>query len=533
MWSLCAVAVAAAPPAIAQDYESSLLALEYAPDALARSPRLVGMGRLTLADDRHNRINLWDFAGNPAGIAESDSMTTLEYRPIIRASTSARDITGLTPIRQRQILRARQMLHEIELWRRSGRTAYGLDAAVSSLEVDRPYDLRVENRNRFTVPAILGAVNARVPWLGSDRFDYALRIGHWLETHSNRYYEFYDLPQGEFLGKPSAIVDPPDLFSPDRFETSALRGGVALSMRVTSGIRAAVGYDRARLKIKSTQIGERSTSQLDEKRPFDIGQASLVGRFGSQLEWGIDGRAWRARSEEFFFWSLSAGPTADPLSGRGKRLDRDEEGTSLKSRLRWTSGSLELGAGFGTSYRRTVVTPWYPTRPGDAAGFNDFLDLVGFRPGADTLRIPERVLVSRVESRGYEFSGGASWSLPGDDGTVGVEVHRWKRHDLELAHNAGPEPVAWDVRAGIEFHVNPSLRARGGVGYGIDDRDDLTSDDAYRRSVATLGLGFQPGGTGWGLDAGYAFEWVLPDFADPTSTREYRQQLAVQMRWPF
>ena len=32
----------------------------------------------------------------------------------------------------------------------------------------------------------------------------------------------------------------------------------------------------------------------------------------------------RSRSEEFFFWSVSAGPTQGPLSGSGKRLDRRE-----------------------------------------------------------------------------------------------------------------------------------------------------------------------------------------------------------------
>jgi len=65
-------ALAGALPAAAQQYESSLRSLDYSPDPLARSPRLLGMGQLTLADDLHNRIGLWDFAGNPTGIAEAE-----------------------------------------------------------------------------------------------------------------------------------------------------------------------------------------------------------------------------------------------------------------------------------------------------------------------------------------------------------------------------------------------------------------------------------------------------------------------------
>jgi hypothetical protein len=185
-------------------------------------------------------------------------------------------------------------------------------------------------------------------------------------------------------------------------------------MRVTRDIRLAAGYDRARVKVRSTLEGLRSTSKLDEDRPFDIGQASLVGRVGRHLELGVDGRAWRSHSEEFFFWSISAGPTQAPLSGSGKRLDRDEKGTSLRTRLRWTSGPLELGAAFSSRFGRTIVTPWYPRGAGDHPGFNDYLREVGTRVGADTLMMPESVIPSEIEERSHELSGGAACRCPGD-----------------------------------------------------------------------------------------------------------------------
>lgn len=531
---MCVGSFTGPTPAAAQRLDAALRSLDYAPDPIARSPRLLGMGRLTLADDLHNRISLWDFAGNPTGIAEAESVSTLEYRPVLRSSTTLRDVPAGLLVRERQELSARQGRHEVETWRRSpGSVAYGLIAEVATLQVDRPFSGTLERRGRFTLPAIGGAVNGRVPWLKRDRFDFSLRLRYSLEELDEDYFEFLRLPQGDYLGKASALAAPPDLFTPDRVETSDLRGGVGVAMRVTRDIKLALGYDRARVKVRSTLEGLRSTSKLDEDRPFDVGQASLVGRLGRHLEWGADGRAWRSHSEEFFFWSISAGPTQAPLSGSGKRLDRDEKGTSLRTRVRWTSGPLELGAGFGTRFGRTIVTPWYPRAAGDHPGFNDYLREVGNRVGADTLMLPEAVLPSQIEERSHEFSGGGSVALPGGRGVIGAEVHRRLGETLEASIAGGPQPSGWDVRAGAEVRVSPTFLARAGWNYGIDDRDDLSADDAYRATVATGGFGFKPEGARWSLDVGYAYEWVRPDFVDPARTRGSRQQVALQMRWPF
>ncbi len=530
----CLGALAGVSPSAAQSHDAALRSLDYSPDLLARSPRLLGMGRLTLADDLHNRITLWDFAGNPTGIAEAESVTTFEYRPVLHSSTVLRDVPAGTSLRERQQLAARQVRHGIETWRRSpGTTAYGLTAELATLQVDRAFGEAVEQRGRFSVPAIGGAVNGRVPWLNRDRFDFALRLGYGREIHDESYYEFLRLPQGDYLGKASAIVPAPDLFTPDRVETSNLHGGVGFSMRVTNDIKAAVGYDRASVKARATLEGLRSTSKVDEDRPFGIGQASLIGRFGRHLFWGADGRAWRSQSEEFYFWSISAGPTQAPLSGSGKRLDRDEKGTSLRTRVRWVSGPIELGAGFGTGFRRAIVTPWYPQGTGGPSGFNDFLGEIGSRPGADTLMLPERVTPSQIEERSYEFSGGGTWQLPDRRGVVGAEVHRWRSRSEQLAIGGGPEPTGWEVRAGGEYRCNATFLARAGGNYGVHDRDDLTADDAYRSAIATTGFGYQPEGSRCSVDLGYAHEWVRADFVDPARSRGSHQHLALQMRWQF
>src|ERR1044071_8627118 len=81
-------------PVRAQFYEDARYALELAPDPLARSPRLVGMGGLSLVvDDDHNRIDLWDFAHSPTGIMDADSNSTLELRPNTSSRSDVSDRT--------------------------------------------------------------------------------------------------------------------------------------------------------------------------------------------------------------------------------------------------------------------------------------------------------------------------------------------------------------------------------------------------------------------------------------------------------
>src|SRR5688572_27037518 len=91
----------------AQLYEEARQSLDFSPDATARSPRLLGMGRLSLADDVHGRINFWDFAGNPIGLADADSSSTFELRPA--TSSTAGRYRPLGDVRERQDLAGREL----------------------------------------------------------------------------------------------------------------------------------------------------------------------------------------------------------------------------------------------------------------------------------------------------------------------------------------------------------------------------------------------------------------------------------------
>ena len=65
-------------PARAQFVDPIRLGYELPPNPIARSPRLLGMGRLTMViPDDANSIELWDFANNPAGLYDTDSTSVM------------------------------------------------------------------------------------------------------------------------------------------------------------------------------------------------------------------------------------------------------------------------------------------------------------------------------------------------------------------------------------------------------------------------------------------------------------------------
>ena len=96
-WSWCVAVLAGfATPAWSQLAEHARTPVELPPDPIARSPRLLGMGRLTLLTDRDNRIELWDFAGNPVGLYDTDTVSVLSLRPGTASSSASHDFTYST-----------------------------------------------------------------------------------------------------------------------------------------------------------------------------------------------------------------------------------------------------------------------------------------------------------------------------------------------------------------------------------------------------------------------------------------------------
>jgi hypothetical protein len=514
---------AAAQPALL--YESALRQLDLSPDPILRSPRLLGMG-LTLPDDVHNRFNLWDLAGNPAGLMDADSASTFELRPATASASGMRDLEPGSPA-EREVLGARQVRIGYELWRRNTETqnAYGIHGELGSLRVDRPFGEDIAERGQFQVPRVTAAFTGAMPFILTERMRYAVRVDFAREVRNDEYHFRVRNPAGEYLSKDGAEAPPPDFFTPVDHEVSSLGGGVAFSYRFGAGLTASVGYDGVSAKIDGENSATRYFSGTAEERFYNIGQAALVGRFGP-LELGADGRGWRSNSEERYQFTLSGGIGQTPFNGRGKRLDREEEGSNLNARARVTAGPLQVGGGLLTGYRKVMVDP--------AIGPDGWNVMVADALArTDTLTAPDFVETNISAERSWEASTGATWRLPWSEGLVGAELHVLRSRIDQSRAGSGPLRKAWDARAGLEVPFTAALQGRLGYIYRDDDRDDFTRGNEWISNTVAAGLGLAPAGALWTLDAGYAIEFLQPDYPDPTEGRESRQRLAAQMRWAF
>jgi hypothetical protein len=516
-------ALVAQPPLL---YESARRSLDLSPDPVARSPRLLGMGRLVTPEDIHNRFNLWDLAQNPTGLMEADTVSTFEVRPSTAAASAKRDVTPGQSF-EREYLAAREILLGYEVWRRNTEsgTVYGLHGDLGTLRVDRPFSDDVEERGQFQVPRLTGVFSGRMPYLLSDRLRYGLRIHYAREERNDEYRFMVRNSAGEYVGQTGDVAPPPDFFTPLNHKVSSLGGGLAFAYRFGTLLTASIGYDGVSSSLRSDNTAARHFTGLGEDRFYNIGDIALVGRAGA-LEYGADARGWKAESEERYVFTLSAGIGQPPFGARGKRFDREEKGSTLNARARWTSGPLQLGAGLLTGYRKVVIHA-----DNQADSWNSMIVRAASR--TDTLELPDFIESNVSEERSWNGIVGGTWRLPWREALVGAEFHAIQVRLDQVLTGAGPYRKAWDIRTGLEVPFTSVLKGRIGYIYRTDDRDDLTTANEYLSHTGTIGLGLAPSGALWTVDAGYALEFLQPDFGDPTEARESRQQLAAQMRWAF
>lgn len=525
-------ACAAVAPARAQLYEDARRSLGLTPDPLARSPRLLGMGRLSFVlEDPRNRITLWDFARNPTGVLDDDSTSTLELIPSTHAASSLHDIPDSARTRERQDLAFREVRFGFETWHRTpGQSAYGLVGDMGLLRADRPISQDLERRSNISEPRVTGVVNGHLPVLLAKQMQYALRVVYGFQSSNDRFREIVRNAVGDYLDLDGNIVPPPDAFTPDEYSARTLGGGAALSYSVGEPLTIAAGFDQVGQLIKGQNQGGRYNSETRENRPFGSYQVTAVGRLAKQLEWGADAQKWRADSKASWLFSLSSGPASPPLAGRGSLYRRKEEGSTFRGRLRWMIGAFEVGGGFGAFRREThLVAP----APNDTTSFNAFRNEVYLNANADTLFIPDSVVTDALEEKSWEGGGGIGWTRSDRRMSFGAEFHRRQAESSGSLAGLGPKRVGWDVRAGIEYAPGTAVRMRTGYIHRWEDRDDRTRNNEYLSNAATAGLGLSPFGATWTIESGFVYEWEQSDFGDPGRQRSSRQQLVVRIFWPI
>lgn len=511
--------------ASAQFYEPSLSALDLSTDPLTRTPRLIGMGRLVLTvDDPDYRLDLWDFAGNPLGVADADTNSTMFLRPGTSSASGVTDYLGL----ERQNLAARGTRFGYEAFHRDDGQAFGVVGNFDGLRFDNVVGDDLERRRTLAQPFAMPILNGPMPWIGGGHMKYAVRLQAGGETLEDQYRAFVANNIGEYIDLAGTFQTDPNFFDPNRFRVNRYGVGGGLSYKFGNVLTAAAQLDAITERIRGSNTANRHAAETRENRPYALGQASLVGKIGKNFEWGADGRGWKSSSEQRWAFSISAGIGAIPLAGRGKLLDRKEEGTTLNTRARWTTGNLTLGGSYHTAYRKLEITPPLST---DLTSLNHFLDLVYLRPGADSLVLADSIVASTYSQYAMGAGGGASWKF--SRGTIGAEYH-WSR-DLRGSQlgGLGPRSIVWDARTGLEYQCNRVLTGRVGYIYRVTDRDDFTVQNEYLSHSVTAGMGVHPTGAIWSFESGYAIEFERSDFGDPGRARATRQVLGTQIRWTF
>lgn len=521
--------------ASAQLYDQTRQDLGLSPDPLARSPRLLAMGRLTYSlQDPHRRIDLWEFGGNTSGVLESDSLSRLELNPSTGSFSSARDLAPGGIPRERQDFAMREVKLGYELWRRSGArtTAFGLTGDFGTLRTDRPATTDLEVRSQFTVPNTMGVISGAMPFFLPDRVRYGLHVQQRYEVNDDRYLTIVRNAAGEFIDKDGATVPPPDFFTPDHRAVRSIGGGLAVSVKVLPGNVVGGGFDYQANAIEHRNDGDRYSTELREDRPVSsfhveaISSGTFVGPVRG--EFGLRYEDWSSNSDQRWLFTLSAGTGARPITGRGSYGDREEEGQAARSWLRFVAGALELGGGIQWS---SSEVRFEPTPMADPGSFNYYRNFLYNKVGLDSLSLPDSLIASRTETDSWNLGVGASYALPFRDTRVGAEFHSRRASRDDTFAGSGPEGSAWGFRSGFDTRLTPVLRVQGGYGYEATDLDEDTEQNEFLSHSVSAGLGLAPVGASWRIDAGYLVEIRRSDYSDLDGRRGNGQRGLLRLSW--
>jgi hypothetical protein len=503
-------------------------------EGLERSPALQAQGRLTLVgDDPHHRLTLWDFARNPTGVWSADSTSTLDMRPGAVGGSDVATLSGGNPGAVRESFAATGGTFGFEGWRRDGPIAYGAIGNLGSLRTDVPYNDDVERRLNYSGPWVTPIISGRVPYMNSGHTRYSLSLHVGQESVDARYLKIVDNAAGEWISLNSELVTSPNVFLPESYSVRELGGGVAVSQQFASWLTGAIGYDGVGARIDGNSPDKRNSSQTHELRPYNTGQATLVGKLGHSIDWAADGRAWKANSETAWNFTISAGQGSEPLAGRGKYQTREEEGSTMHTRALMHAGRFEIGADVGTNYRKVTVLP---PAINDRTSFNYFLNTVYYRLGADSLMLPDSVTRSVTQLNALQAGGGVAMLLgkPGTrGGRVGVEYHYARQKMSTEALGPGPQQLAWDIRSGLEYPLSDGLLGRLGYQYRNNDEDSYTYGNQEKSQLATFGVAVGPQRASWVFDLSYGLQWLSLTDWNPLEPHGSRQMLSSQIHWSF
>jgi hypothetical protein len=520
------------PAAHAQFYGETRRTAGLAPDPLDRSPRLVGMGRLSLVlDDPHHRLDLWEFAGNPAGLLDADSVSALELRPETHSASGVHDFVESGTTQERQNLALRDVGLGFETWRRTSEaTAFGLIGDYTAFRHDTPFSADIEQRSEFSLPNVTGIVGGKLAFFAPEHFRYAARVSYAHQSSDEFFRTIVTNGAGEFIDKDGTTVGPPNFFDPDHFSVNANGGGAAIAWVFGPEATLAANYDYVSNEIDGSNVGARYTSEVHEQRPYGLSGVSLVGKLAKQLEYGVDAKSWSSTSESDWVFTISAGAGQRPIDGRGILQSREESGSTVRTRARWLGQAFEIGGEYNLDSRTVDITA--PALD-DPTSFNYFRNFLYSKPGTDSLVLPDSIVTNKAKHDRWSAGGGVAVHLPFRHSRLGAEYHLRQAKLDQTVSGEGPKPKSWDVHVGYEMPATAVLMVRAGYLYRWSDDDEATEQNEFKAQGITLGLGLLPAGATWNFDAGYVLEWGQADYGNPGTPTANGQQLLTQVRWRF
>ena len=531
--AIAAVAALAISPASAQFYEDARRTLDLGPDPLARSPRLVGMGRLSLvAHDEHNRDDIWEYSANPAGLYESDSTSSFEVYPTTAANSTVHDETSGASARERQDFALREYRTGYETWRRSREgTSFGVIGEFDRLRFDTPKSTGVELRSQFSMPRTSIVLAGKMPFLLTERMRYGLVFTHRYQAEAGETRTIVSNAAGDYIDKDGTTLPSPESLAPSQFGIRSIGARVGALLKVGPWLDLAGAYDYLGNAIEGRNDAVRNTSEIREDRPYGTFSASAAGKVAGRLSYVGDARRWSTgQTDQRWVATFSSGSGLPPVLGRGLYQRRDESGHEYRGRVSWTQNALTLAAG-GSSFRREATTRVPAIN--DITSFNHFLNQLSSRPGADSLSLPDSLRSDGTVEQGSEYGVGAALRLPWRSSLLGAEYHSSKNTLDEVLSGAGPHRKSREVRTGLELPVNRLLQLRGGFIHRWLDTDEQVAQTEFVSDALTGGFGYRPQHASWAFETGYEVRWGKADFGDPTRIRTREQAGSFRLRWVF
>jgi hypothetical protein len=513
---LAAGALLAPLPTSAQLADAWLHASPLDSDLRPFSARLAAMGGLEISVvDPQNRIDAYQYSGNPAGLhADADSSHLEQYS---RYDQERQLYFGERHSAEQRGSGVRSVVHHGRGW------TLGIDGTYGSYNVSQHDLLSGPDEGRFfrdfdlMYPTdLVSAAGDRnigasieTPRLGitysrpvSRRIVVGGRFGYAGESESphgspEQYTVQHDLKAYQACG--GALYD--------------LRSGL---LRTTVG--GHIGYSSD--KVEGTNQSSLNQDAYDWSRPLVFYGGQVVIRYGTWVHGIIDGRH-RSHDGEGVArvnWAPQFYLNPLPADNHDYNIFK-REWSAFLSGLRRNEGST----------RWLVDVKGTPVHV--SASYLTYREYEWLRPNSLVLTVARTLDVRRA---GSEAAGGVSIDLPENRGLLAAEVHVARNRRVDFT-GALPEikPETISYHFGAEYRPITWLPLRAGLVALRDDPDRLDAEPPVKGTQLTAGFGYDWAWIGTHLDVAWAHEHLSAAPGYPSGEIRSGDTVSIVARYLF